>query len=55
MNESLGRKQQTKSDYEKVIEETDAAYNKIVESSNTLLNVLKKEATSISKRSVIQA
>jgi sjoegren syndrome nuclear autoantigen 1 len=54
VNESLARKQQTRADYEKVIEETDAAYSKIVESSHTLLNVLKKEAVSISKRSTIQ-
>eukprot|EP01025_Chloroclados_australasicus_P034852 TRINITY_DN35579_c0_g1_i2.p1 TRINITY_DN35579_c0_g1~~TRINITY_DN35579_c0_g1_i2.p1 ORF type:complete len:202 (+),score=4.55 TRINITY_DN35579_c0_g1_i2:114-719(+) len=54
INESLARKQQTKSDYEKVIQETEAAYSKIVESSHTLLNVLKKEASSIAKRSVVQ-
>lgn len=55
VNESLARKQQTRSDYEKVIEETDSAYSKIVESSHTLLNVLKKEAVSITKRSTIQS
>ena len=55
VNESLARKHQTRADYEKVIEETDAAYSKIVESSHTLLNVLKKEANSISKRSTVQS
>jgi Sjoegren syndrome nuclear autoantigen 1 len=55
VNESLARKQQTRGDYEKVIEETDAAYSKIVESSHTLLNVLRKEASSISKRATIKA
>jgi hypothetical protein len=52
INESLARKQQTRSDYEKVIQESESAYCKIVESSHTLLNVLKKEASSIAKRSV---
>lgn len=51
INESLARKQQTRSDYEKVIQESETAYCKIVESSHTLLSVLKKEATSIAKRS----
>lgn len=51
INESLAKKQATKVDYEKVIQETETAYNKIVESSQTLLTVLKREAQSITKRS----
>lgn len=40
----------TKNEYDKVIQETEAAYHKILESSQTLLTVLKRESTSIQKR-----
>lgn len=55
LNESVTRKQATRSDYEKVIHETEAAYNKIVESSQTLLTVLRREANSINKRTITPA
>jgi hypothetical protein len=41
---------QTKTEYDKVIEETEAAYLKILESSQTLLHVLKRESVNIKKR-----
>lgn len=40
----------SKNEYDKVIQETEAAYLKILESSQTLLTVLKRESVSISKR-----
>jgi Sjoegren syndrome nuclear autoantigen 1 len=51
INDALSKKHQARSDYDKIVQETETAYSKIVESSHTLLNVLKKEATSISRRS----
>ncbi|KAI8463908.1 MAG: deflagellation inducible protein [Monoraphidium minutum] len=50
INESLARKIDTKNEYEKVIQETEAAYLKILESSQTLLTVLKRESVSMQKR-----
>lgn len=41
---------ETKVEYDKVIQETEAAYLKILESSQTLLTVLKREAVNISKK-----
>lgn len=52
INDALSKKHQARSDYDKIVQETETAYSKIVESSHTLLNVLKKEATSIARRSV---
>merc|ERR1712146_396727 len=43
LNESLVRKTQARSEYDKTIQETEAAYMKILESSQTLLHVLKRE------------
>ena len=40
----------TKNEYDKVIQETEAAYLKILESSQTLLTVLKRESVNIQKR-----
>jgi sjoegren syndrome nuclear autoantigen 1 len=51
INDALSKKHQARSDYDKIVQETETAYSKIVESSHTLLNVLKKEATSIARRS----
>ncbi|KIZ07829.1 deflagellation-inducible protein [Monoraphidium neglectum] len=50
INESLARKLDTKNEYDKVIQETEAAYLKILESSQTLLTVLKRESVSMTKR-----
>jgi sjoegren syndrome nuclear autoantigen 1 len=52
INDALSKKHQARGDYDKIVQETEAAYSKIVESSHTLLNVLKKEATSIARRSL---
>lgn len=41
---------ETKNEYEKVIQETETAYLKILESSQTLLSVLKREAVNIQVR-----
>ncbi|CAE7451460.1 DIP13, partial [Symbiodinium pilosum] len=43
INESLVRKTQARNEYDKTIQETEAAYMKILESSQTLLHVLKRE------------
>jgi Sjoegren syndrome nuclear autoantigen 1 len=51
INESLAKKLDTKGEYDKVIQETEAAYLKILESSQTLLTVLKRESVSMTKRS----
>lgn len=40
----------TKNEYDKVIQETEAAYLKILESSQTLLTVLKRESLNINKK-----
>ncbi|GAX75878.1 hypothetical protein CEUSTIGMA_g3321.t1 [Chlamydomonas eustigma] len=50
VNDSIARKTETKVEYDKVIQETEAAYLKILESSQTLLTVLKREAVNISKK-----
>jgi Sjoegren syndrome nuclear autoantigen 1 len=50
INDSIARKSETKNEYEKVIQETEAAYLKILESSQTLLTVLKREAVNIQKK-----
>ena len=50
LNESLTRKQQARNEYDKTIQETEAAYMKILESSQTLLHVLKRESVNLTKR-----
>uniref|UniRef100_A0A7R9Z888 Deflagellation inducible protein n=1 Tax=Chlamydomonas euryale TaxID=1486919 RepID=A0A7R9Z888_9CHLO len=50
VNDSIARKTETKVEYDKVIQETEAAYLKILESSQTLLTVLKREAINIQKK-----
>ncbi|GFH26106.1 hypothetical protein V8C86DRAFT_2752901 [Haematococcus lacustris] len=50
VNESIARKNETRNEYDKVIQETEAAYLKILESSQTLLTVLKREAVNIQKK-----
>ena len=50
VNESLVRKTQARNEYDKTIQETEAAYMKILESSQTLLHVLKRETVSLTKK-----
>ncbi len=50
MNESLTRKIQARTEYDKTIQETEAAYMKILESSQTLLHVLKRESVNLTKK-----
>jgi Sjoegren syndrome nuclear autoantigen 1 len=50
VNESLVRKTQARNEYDKTIQETEAAYMKILESSQTLLHVLKRESVSLTKK-----
>ena len=50
LNESLTRKQQARNEYDKTIQETEAAYMKSLESSQTLLHVLKRESVNLTKR-----
>ena len=49
-NESLVRKTQARNEYDRTIQETEAAYMKILESSQTLLQVLKRETVSLTKK-----
>merc|ERR1712060_561718 len=50
INESLVRKTQARNEYDKTIQETEAAYMKILESSQTLLHVLKRETVNLTKK-----
>ena len=50
INESLARKIQAKNEYDRTIQETEAAYMKILESSQTLLQVLKRETVNLVKK-----
>ena len=50
INESLTRKVQARNEYDKTIQETEAAYMKILESSQTLLHVLKRETVNLTKK-----
>ena len=49
--ESIARKLAARNDYDKTIQETEAAYLKILESSQTLLTVLKRESMGLEKKS----
>jgi|TARA_B100000482_G_C12534617_1_gene269843 Sjoegren syndrome nuclear autoantigen 1 len=51
LNESIARKLAARNDYDKTIQETEAAYLKILESSQTLLTVLKRESAGLEKKS----
>merc|ERR1719293_537557 len=51
LNDSIGRKTNSRNDYDKTIHETEAAYMKILESSQTLLHVLKRETQNLNKKS----
>ena len=50
INESLVRKTQARNEYDKTIQETEAAYMKILESSQTLLHVMKRETVNLAKQ-----
>lgn len=50
INEALARKIQARNEYDRTIQETEAAYMKILESSQTLLQVLKRETTQLTKK-----
>jgi Sjoegren syndrome nuclear autoantigen 1 len=50
INESLARKVQARNEYDRTIQETEAAYMKILESSQTLLQVLKRETVNLVKK-----
>merc|ERR1719498_1074176 len=50
LTESLMRKTQARNEYDKTIQETEAAYMKILESSATLLHVLKRESVALTKK-----
>jgi|Transcript_26889 Sjoegren syndrome nuclear autoantigen 1 len=50
INENLAKKIQARNEYDRTIQETEAAYMKILESSQTLLQVLKRETVSLTKK-----
>ncbi|CAM9092607.1 unnamed protein product [Ectocarpus sp. 8 AP-2014] len=50
INESLARKVQARNEYDRTVQETEAAYMKILESSQTLLHVLKRETVNLTKK-----
>ena len=50
INDSLHKKYNTRTEFDKTIGETENAFMKILESSQTLLHVLKKEGQSLSKK-----
>ena len=50
INDNLARKISSRNEYDKTIQETEAAYMKILESSQTLLHVLKRETVNLTKK-----
>ncbi|KAF1325136.1 hypothetical protein FI667_g9494, partial [Globisporangium splendens] len=50
INEALARKTQARNEYDRTIQETEAAYMRILESSQTLLHVLKRETVQLTKK-----
>eukprot|EP00742_Colponemidia_sp_Colp-10_P006114 GILJ01006542.1.p1 GENE.GILJ01006542.1~~GILJ01006542.1.p1 ORF type:complete len:112 (-),score=26.55 GILJ01006542.1:238-573(-) len=50
VNESLARRTQSRNEFDKTIQETEAAYMKILESTQTLLHVLKRESVNLVKK-----
>ena len=45
----------TRNEYDKVVQETEAAYMKLLESSSTLLTVLKRESVNIQSKNSFQS
>ncbi|KAJ9457938.1 13 kDa deflagellation-inducible protein [Diplonema papillatum] len=52
VDEGLARKYAARQEYDKTIAETENAFSKIIDSSRTLLHVLKRESTALSKKHV---
>lgn len=50
INEDLAKKITTRNEYDRTIQETEAAYMKILESSQALLHVLKRETNNLGKK-----
>ena len=50
LNDKLAREVASRNEYDKTIQETEAAYLKILESSQTLLTVLKRESVNMTKK-----
>ena len=50
INDDLARKMQARNEFDQTIQETEAAYMKILESSQTLLNVLRRETTNLTRK-----
>lgn len=50
INETLSGKVQARNEYDRTIQETEGAYMKILESSQTLLEVLRRESSSLTKK-----
>ena len=50
LQETTAKKAGLRNDYDNTIKETEMAYMKILESSQTLLQVLKREATNLGKK-----
>jgi len=50
INETLAGKIQANNEYDRTIQETEAAYMKILESSQSLLQVLKRETTHLAHK-----
>mmetsp|Transcript_27871 Transcript_27871/g.70465 ORF Transcript_27871/g.70465 Transcript_27871/m.70465 type:complete len:129 (+) Transcript_27871:231-617(+) len=53
INASLVKKTQARNEFDKTIQETEAAYMKILESSQTLLHVLKRETVHLNKKKAV--
>jgi Sjoegren syndrome nuclear autoantigen 1 len=55
LNDGLARKINSRNEYDRTIQETEAAYQKILESSQTLLHVLKRESVNLSKKKQVSS
>lgn len=50
LQESITVKTNAREEYDKTIAETEAAYNKIMETAHTLVNVLRREQSTLDRR-----
>lgn len=55
LNDGLARKINSRNEYDRTIQETEAAYQKILESSQTLLHVLKRESVNLQKKKQVSS
>jgi len=55
LNDGLARKISSRNEYDRTIQETEAAYQKILESSQTLLHVLKRESVNLQKKKQVSS